>query len=124
VGTVTLPDTGLIYIDTSIVIYSVETHEVYWPLLKPLWENARAGALSLVSSDLTVLECLVRPLKSRDQMILTAYEELFESADWRLLPLMRPIMREAAQLRADIPALRTPDAIHAATALFTGCTAF
>jgi predicted nucleic acid-binding protein len=124
VGTLKLPDTGLIYIDTSIVIYSVETHAIYWPLLKPLWEKAHSGEISLVSSDLTVMECLVRPLKNCDRLIQAAYEELFESADWRLLPLMRPIMREAAQLRADNPALRTPDAIHAATALFTGCTTF
>jgi predicted nucleic acid-binding protein len=123
-GTVTIPDKGLLYLDASVVIYSVETHSTYWPLLKPLWEKANLGEVSLVSSDLTILECLVRPLKTRDQIILTAYEELFESADWRLLPLMRPILREAAQLRADIPALRTPDAIHAATALFSGCTAF
>jgi hypothetical protein len=38
-----LPETGLIYIDTIIVIYSVETHAIYWPLLKPLWAKAHSG---------------------------------------------------------------------------------
>ena len=33
-------------------------------------------------------------------------------------------MREAARLRAIIPGLKTPDAIHAATALIHGCVMF
>ena len=34
------------------------------------------------------------------------------------------ILRESARLRADIPGLMTPDAIHAATALLHGCAFF
>ena len=33
-------------------------------------------------------------------------------------------LREAARLRATIPGLKTPDVIHAATALLNGCALF
>jgi predicted nucleic acid-binding protein len=41
----------------------------------------------------------------------------------RLLPITQPILRQAAQLRATTK-LRTPDALHAATALDAGCALF
>jgi predicted nucleic acid-binding protein len=119
-----LPASGLVYVDTSIVIYSVETHAVYWPVLRSLWEAARNGAIAAVSSELIVLETLVGPLKSRDARIISAYDQLFRSSDLRVVPISQPILREAAGLRARIPSLRTPDALHAATAMTTGCAAF
>jgi predicted nucleic acid-binding protein len=53
-----------------------------------------------------------------------AYDDLFEGAELRLLPMGQSVVRKAAQLRADLPALRTPDALHAATALLAACTMF
>jgi len=41
----------------------------------------------------------------------------------RLLPISRPILERALKLRAT-HRVRTPDAIHAATALIAGCTLF
>ena len=52
-----------------------------------------------------------------------AYEEVFRGPIG-LNPITLPVLREVAQLRAAIPALRTPDAIHAATALAAGCAMF
>src|SRR5262245_31415020 len=33
VGSLTVPSAGLVYLDANSVIYSVEKHPVYWPLL-------------------------------------------------------------------------------------------
>ena len=41
----------------------------------------------------------------------------------RLLPITQPILREAARLRTTTK-LKTPDAIHAATASDAGCALF
>lgn len=41
----------------------------------------------------------------------------------RLLPITQPILRRAAHLRATTK-LKTPDALHAATALEAGCVLF
>ena len=119
-----LPASGVVYVDTSIVIYSVETHAVYWPVLKSLWEAARNGAITAISSELIVLETLVGPLRKRDSRLVSAYDQLFQSPDLRVVPISQVILRKAANLRAGIPSLRTPDALHAATALVAGCTAF
>ena len=41
-GALSLPASGLVYLDTNPIIYSVEKHPVYWPLLQPLWQAAKA----------------------------------------------------------------------------------
>lgn len=115
-GSLTVPPAGLVYLDTNPIIYSVEKHPVYWPLLKPLWQVAKAKSIELACSDLVLMETLVGPLKSGDAALALAYEQLFQQAQTRLLPLSHAVLRAAAQLRASTK-LRTPDALHAATAL-------
>jgi predicted nucleic acid-binding protein len=117
VGSVTLPASGDVYLDANALIYSVETHPTYWPLLRPVWQAAKAGPLRLVTSELTLLEGLVAPLRRGDAWLVRAYENLFQSAAVLALPITRDVLREAARLRSSTPALRTPDAIHAATIL-------
>ena len=122
-GALNLPATGLVYLDANPVIYSVEKHPVYWPLLQPLWQAARGKSIEIVSSDLVLMETLVGPLKSGNAALASAYEQLFQQAQTRLVPITHAILREAAQLRATTK-LKTPDALHAATALHAGCALF
>lgn len=110
--------------DSDIIIYSVETHAIYWPLLQPLWQAARAGSLSIFSSELALLETLIGPLRSGDTLLLNAYEQVFQAPEMRLLPISQAVLRDAAHLRATIRALRTPDALHAASALLASCALF
>jgi predicted nucleic acid-binding protein len=113
-----------VYTDTDILIYSVETHAVYWSVLQPLWQAARAGGLSIVSSELALMETLIGPMRAGDRVLLTAYEQVFQAPEMLLVPISQSVLREAARLRATIPALRTPDALHAATAALVGCGLF
>ena len=123
-GSLALPASGPLYLDTSIIIYSVETHPVYWATLASVWEEAKSGRLVIVSSELAVLETPVAPLAAKDARLVTAYEGLLQASELRLLPITRAILGEAARLRALVTSLRTPDALHAATALTTGCPMF
>lgn len=77
--------------------------------------------MSVVSSELILLETLVGPLRSGDTVLAANREALWWQANTRLLPITQDVLREAARLRALVPALKTPDAIHAATALLHGC---
>ena len=122
-GTLTLPASGLVYLDANPVIYSVENHPVYWPLLQPLWQAAKGKTIEIVSSDLVLMETLIGPLKSGDTALANAYEQLFQQAQTRLLPITHATLRRAAQLRATTK-LKTPDALHAATALDASCALF
>jgi predicted nucleic acid-binding protein len=123
VGDLTLPDSSLVYVDTQILIYSVEKHPAYWSLLRPLWLKSATGNIQIISSKLALLETLVAPLKNADSVLITAYETLLLSIEMQLMPITRAILREAAQFCAQTN-LRTPDTIHAATAIAHGCSIF
>ena len=68
-GSLTLPSTGPVYLDASGFIYSVERIDPYRTLLEPMWLQAQAGKFSIVSSDLVVLETLVKPLREGDTVV-------------------------------------------------------
>jgi hypothetical protein len=65
VGTLILPASGLVYLDANPIIYTVEKHPIYGPLLQPLWQATQAKTIEVVSSDLTLMESLVGPLMKR-----------------------------------------------------------
>ena len=118
-----LPETGSIYLDACVFIYSVEGLEPYRNLLEPVWRRAEAGSLELVTSELTITEVLVKPLRDNDHTLLNTYHELFASPEIQLIPTTRLIWEETAILRA-LTNLRTPDAVHATTALQEACSTF
>ena len=64
------------------------------------------------------------PLKHGATSLAQTYERVLRSAEMRLEPVTETILRRGALLRAAATALRTPDAIHAATALHLGCAMF
>ena len=122
-GALTLPASGLVYLDTMALIYTVERYPPYLPLLEPLWLAAQARTIEIVSSELTLMEVLVGPLKSGNATLIKAFEHSLLGTELRLLPITQAILREAAGLRATTK-LKTPDALHAATARLAGCVLF
>ncbi|WP_445627330.1 type II toxin-antitoxin system VapC family toxin [Nostoc sp. DSM 114167] len=123
-GQLILPNAARIYVDTVTVIYAVEQTPTYGVLLNPLWNSLQAGNLEVFSSELTLMETLVVPLRNSDTFLVDAYERLLRSPQMQLIPISQTILFEAARLRASTPSLRTPDAIHIATATTSGCTQF
>ena len=122
-GPLTLPVAGLVYIDASSLIYSVERVEPYRTLLEPMWQQAQDGNLSIVSSPVLVTEVLVKPLQAGNTEIEMQYRELFASNAVRLLDAPYAVFEDTASLRART-GLKIPDALHAATALRAGCALF
>ena len=122
-GPLTLPTHGPVYLDANGFIYSVERVEPYRTLLEPMWQQARAGDFNVASSDITVLETLVKPLREGDQVIEMLLRSMFDAHEVSLIPATRELWEDAARIRADT-GLKAPDALHAATALRAGCTAF
>jgi predicted nucleic acid-binding protein len=124
VGTLTIPAAGSIYTDTQTLIYTVQRHPIYAPLCRPIWQAATVGQNRILSSDLALMETLVMPLRNIDTILEAQFERFLLHSDVTLLPITQKILREAARLRAAIPALKTPDALHAATSLIAGCALF
>ncbi|WP_238361093.1 type II toxin-antitoxin system VapC family toxin [Iningainema tapete] len=81
------------------------------------------GEIVIISSELILMEALVLPLKNANNSLITDYEQLLLSEEMQLIHITQPVLRQAASLRATTN-LKTPDAIHAATALLGNCTQF
>lgn len=122
-GPLTLPTSGPIYLDTNGFIYSVERIEPYRTLLEPLWTQAQSGQFEIISSELVILETLVKPFREGDTLLESLFRSLFAAREVRLIPSMASLWEHAARLRSTT-GLNTPDALHAATALAAGSTLF
>ena len=122
-GSLTLPTGGSVYIDANAIIYSVERIEPYRELLAPMWQEAGAGRFALASSELVVLETLIKPLREGNARLEMLFRSIFAAAEMDLIPATLAIWEDAARIRAQT-GLATPDALHAATALQAECTLF
>ena len=122
-GELNLPIGSSVYIDTPILIYTLENHPDFYPLLKPLWAKFGNSEISIFTSELIITEALVSPLRSGDVRSISNYEQLIFHAGINLIPIDRNILLAATNLRAKYP-IKTPDAIHAATSLSLGCRRF
>ncbi len=69
-----------------------------------------------------MLECRVGPLKRNDDALLAEYEAFFDLAEIVTVPLSSAVYRLAAEIRAT-NGLKTPDALHVAAAIQSGCDA-
>lgn len=115
---------GPVAIDTSIFVYFIERRSLYLPVLMPLFAKIDDGELPAVTSDLTLLEALVIPYRAGDRAVAEEYEAILTSGrGLTLVPIDLSIIRLAARIRA-ATAVRTPDALHLATAVVTNCRAF
>jgi len=124
VGPLTVPPAGFAYVDANAFVYTVERIAPYRALLDPFWRDVRASGTSVVTSEMTLLEVLVQPLRQGDVLMESAFRAvLATSPDVHMVPIARAVLERAAALRAATN-LKTPDAIHAATALIEGCMLF
>ncbi len=122
-GRLVFPTGIRVYIDTQILIYSIERHPRYWPILDMLWTERFEGRASIVTSQLTLMEALVGPFKSKNDRVVAAYKAALDSGNVDFIPVSLDVLERAARVRAGTR-LRTPDAIHAATALHEGTDLF
>ena len=122
-GQLVIPNGSKVYVDTAVLIYTMEENTDYFDLLKPLWIKFQAQEIELISSELTMMEVLVLPLRNNDESLISDYEQLLLNSPMQLIPINQSILRQAASLRAT-NSLKTPDAIHAATAMTAQCNLF
>jgi predicted nucleic acid-binding protein len=104
--------------DSAPLIYYIEEHTDYLTLADELFDAIDQGQTRGLTSVLTLLEVLVKPLRDGRPDLADAYRQLLtNSANLQLHAVDVAISERAAQLRAQHRWLRTPDAIQIATAL-------
>ena len=122
-GSLTLPEGGLVYLDANSLIYTVERVEPYRSLLDPMWQAAQRGDLTVASGRLIVVESLVKPLRDGNRAIEAQYREIFKASVFRILDIPLAVYERAAKIRA-FAHLKTADTLQAATALDARCALF
>jgi predicted nucleic acid-binding protein len=109
-----------LYLDASPVIYWVEKVANYYPQVDVCLKQA---GVTLVSSHLALLECLVLPLRQGQTGLKQDYDDFFATQLAELVSFSESVFRQAAEIRAQHH-FRTPDALHLAAALHGACDVF
>ena len=113
-----------LYVDANIFVMATEAEDAMADLCIEVLTAADRGQVRLVTSELTIAEVLVHPIRDGNLSLIDAYErQIRPSAILAVIPVTTDVLRHAAALRAAEQALKLPDAIHAATAALTDCHA-
>lgn len=111
---------SVVGLDTAIFIYHFEKHPRYFPLTQELFADIEAGLRKGVTSTITLMEIIVKPLALGRQDVARKYEALlvnFPNLD--IVDLDRNVIRQAARLRAEYR-IRPPDALQASVSMLYG----
>ena len=112
-----------ILVDTSPLIYHLEHHPHRAPIMARFFQIRAEMAITLVTSPVTLAECLVHPVRLGLADLASAYHRLIvngENTEFR--PVGSAEARLATRIRADHD-LRLADAFQVAVALEAGCEA-
>ena len=114
-----IPNGSKVLLDTVALIYFLEENERYSKLAEKIFGRIESGELQGVLANLAFAELLVPLYRSGDPRAAAGLaNRIFNFRNLEVVTLTTEISIEAARLRAEY-SLRTPDAIHAATAIIT-----
>ncbi len=107
----------IIFLDTAPLIYFIEGHSQYQQKLKQLFLLNDEGHFKFLSSVITLLEVLVKPLKEGQNKTVEQYKKILTNAEGiDIFEITIPVTIKAAELRAKYN-IHTPDALQIATAI-------
>ncbi len=113
-----------VFLDTPTFIYYIEEDIRYLSVVDTIFGRVAEGYLTGISSFITLIEVLIKPLKGGDSSLAEKYRDfLLNSANLDLFPLDVDIALKAASLRTRYN-VKTPDAIQLATAQLKGAELF
>jgi predicted nucleic acid-binding protein len=113
----------MIYADSNIFIRILEGAPVLRDPIEKRLAPVRGTPGFLLTSRLSLLECRCKPMRMADQALVHLYDGFFASAEVAIVEIDHVVIDKATQLRASLN-VRTPDAIHLASAILAGASAF
>ncbi len=112
------------YLDSNAVIAIIESQSKLSNSQLSFIKGIDDGSVDCVSSDLALAECLVLPLRQKDEKKLADMLIFFSEGDvLPIIPFTRKLFIRAAEIRA-VSNVKMPDALHIACADVTNCTVF
>jgi predicted nucleic acid-binding protein len=113
----------LVYLDSVICIYAVEGAPSFQTRAAARLAALRATGDQPAISDLTWLECRVRPIRVGDPTALAVMEAFLMASDVVRVPLSLAVYERACRIRA-VQGYKLADALHLAAAVEGGCGVF
>jgi predicted nucleic acid-binding protein len=114
-----------LYFDANTVIQIVEQSDAAATPFADVLAGAVQRGLAILTSELTLAEVLIKPLRDQDFNLIVGYNNLLSggnSGEIHTIPVSREILGRAARIRNRKQSIKLPDAIHIATAEHTGCS--
>jgi len=108
------------YLDSAPIIYLVEQAQQYATAVRG---KLSAHGLTLITSELTRLECRVKPLRNSDAALLQDFNDYFANSLAEIIPLTRDVIDRVTEIRAQFN-FKTPDSIHLAAAAVSNSDVF
>ena len=102
-------------LDTNVLIYYIEEHPVFLKKVEPIIDRIAEGKATGITSYVTLLEMLVKPIKEKRFDLVEQYKEILTS-ELDMVPLDESVSLKAAELRAKY-GIKTPDAIQLASVI-------
>jgi predicted nucleic acid-binding protein len=120
-----LRDVKKIFLDTAPVIYFIEAHHEYGPLVKQVVDLMNENRIQAVTSVLTLSEVLPKPVETGNEELARKFMTYLKSGpNLSLITIRETICESAGVLRGKNPYLKTVDAIQIAAALDAEADAF
>lgn len=112
------------YLDASAIIYLVEgAVAAREAVARRIADAERDPAGRLFTSQLSRLECRVKPRRLGDAALLATYDAFFTRARIEVVEITAAVIDRATELRAR-HGFKTPDAVHLACAIEAGADGF
>jgi len=106
-----------VFLDTAPLIYFIEGHSGFQEKLMECFQANDKGDFAFITSSITLLEVLVKPLRDGKSKLVEQYKKILLNAPGiQIFEISNDIAEGAARLRAKY-GLKTPDAIQISTAL-------
>ena len=119
-----LQSVSCLFLDSAPVIYQVERNPTYSSLVSVIFQEVDAGRFQVVTSPITLAECLVMPYRLAAVTRLQEFVTLIASGrNTRFVTINQATGQKAAELRSRYN-LGLPDALQFACAIEAGCDAF
>ena len=113
-----------VYFDVNPIIYFIEQNAEFARAVIPVFEMLGEGAILAYTSELSLTEILIKPICDDLTDVIQAHKELLLDPQlFTLTKVTRETLLQAAQLGGK-SGMRTPDAIHVASAMENHCQFF
>ena len=119
-GKINLQEKQIVMLDTAPLIYYIENIDPYVTLLQELFDSIAIGRNPAVTSVITLIEVLTKPIRDKQIELIDKFRlYLTSSRNLELIAVTPEIGEQSAYLRAKY-GLRVPDAIQVAVSIASG----